>query len=220
MKLKRVAFFAASVIAVACAQSASAAIFIATQVNGGGKNTQASGTSAAAWSGTASDYVVTTASGSTGVAPTLLNSVILVTKISTSANTLDIWLTETGLTSFTGKMTNGFTENLLPAGWTVTETTYYSASNALYGGTQIASHAFVSNEAVTVPTAQLAITGPFSLTHRYTIGAASLGTTLSTITLADPPAVPEPATWALMLGGFGLAGTALRRRSAKAALAA
>ena len=30
---------------------------------------------------------------------------------------------------------------------------------------------------------------------------------------------PEPASWALMLGGFGLAGAALRRRRAKAALA-
>lgn len=28
----------------------------------------------------------------------------------------------------------------------------------------------------------------------------------------DNPGVPEPATWALMLGGFGLAGAALRRR--------
>ena len=31
--------------------------------------------------------------------------------------------------------------------------------------------------------------------------------------------VPEPATWALMIGGFGMAGTALRRRRAAARLA-
>jgi hypothetical protein len=30
---------------------------------------------------------------------------------------------------------------------------------------------------------------------------------------ADTPAVPEPATWALMLVGFGLTGAALRRRA-------
>lgn len=30
-------------------------------------------------------------------------------------------------------------------------------------------------------------------------------------------AIPEPSTWALMIGGFGLAGTALRRRTAVAA---
>ncbi len=29
-----------------------------------------------------------------------------------------------------------------------------------------------------------------------------------------PPAVPEPASWALMIGGLGLAGAALRRRPA------
>ncbi len=32
------------------------------------------------------------------------------------------------------------------------------------------------------------------------------------------PAVPEPATWAMMLIGFGFAGSALRRRRGKAAL--
>lgn len=30
----------------------------------------------------------------------------------------------------------------------------------------------------------------------------------------DAPGIPEPASWALMIGGFGLAGTALRRRRA------
>ncbi|WP_367255337.1 PEPxxWA-CTERM sorting domain-containing protein [uncultured Phenylobacterium sp.] len=32
--------------------------------------------------------------------------------------------------------------------------------------------------------------------------------------VAAPAAVPEPATWALMIGGFGMAGAMLRRRKA------
>jgi PEP-CTERM motif len=32
---------------------------------------------------------------------------------------------------------------------------------------------------------------------------------------SGPAAVPEPASWALMIGGFGLAGVALRRRQAQ-----
>jgi PEP-CTERM motif len=32
------------------------------------------------------------------------------------------------------------------------------------------------------------------------------------VTSPDVPSVPEPATWAMMLGGFGLIGTAMRRR--------
>jgi len=38
-----------------------------------------------------------------------------------------------------------------------------------------------------------------------------------TFTIADiPAAVPEPASWALMVGGFGLAGATLRRRRSQA----
>lgn len=33
-------------------------------------------------------------------------------------------------------------------------------------------------------------------------------------TLAPSPAVPEPATWAMMIGGFALAGASMRRRKA------
>jgi hypothetical protein len=35
----------------------------------------------------------------------------------------------------------------------------------------------------------------------------------------DPTGVPEPASWALMIGGFGMAGTMLRRRKAVAVAA-
>lgn len=38
--------------------------------------------------------------------------------------------------------------------------------------------------------------------------------------LAATPAVPEPATWAMMIAGFGLVGGAMRRRSTKVAFAA
>jgi hypothetical protein len=52
--------------------------------------------------------------------------------------------------------------------------------------------------------------------------AAGLTTGVSnaiTITFAQTP-VPEPATWSLLIGGFGALGWALRRRRAAAALAA
>ncbi len=39
------------------------------------------------------------------------------------------------------------------------------------------------------------------------------------IGLASAAAVPEPATWAMMIGGFGLAGGAIRRRRAQLGLA-
>ncbi|WP_232328623.1 MULTISPECIES: PEPxxWA-CTERM sorting domain-containing protein [Sphingomonas] len=38
-----------------------------------------------------------------------------------------------------------------------------------------------------------------------------------TLGAPSPAAVPEPATWAMMIGGFGLAGSAARRRTTRAA---
>jgi len=43
--------------------------------------------------------------------------------------------------------------------------------------------------------------------HGLTIGVARLASD------PDPDAVPEPATWAMMIAGFGLAGAAMRRRA-------
>jgi hypothetical protein len=45
-------------------------------------------------------------------------------------------------------------------------------------------------------------------------GAAAYGADrLGSVILAAPAAVPEPMTWAMMVGGFGLVGAAMRRRT-------
>jgi hypothetical protein len=47
-----------------------------------------------------------------------------------------------------------------------------------------------------------------------TAGVTSGGIYLDNVSVIgpDPAAVPEPGVWALMITGFGLAGTALRQR--------
>jgi hypothetical protein len=50
-------------------------------------------------------------------------------------------------------------------------------------------------------------------------GVNALGASQGAYTMADlykAGAIPEPSSWALMIGGFGLLGAALRRRAAGA----
>ncbi len=75
------------------------------------------------------------------------------------------------------------------------------------------SHAFIgTGNAMTV--------GLFS---SLSLASSDLGVGLDNVTveqLATPPsAVPEPASWAMMIGGLGLAGVALRARRVKLAFA-
>ena len=76
-------------------------------------------------------------------------------------------------------------------------------------------------------------TGDHGLNLAYSLGNLAAGASL-TFTYAyvvgnsiedaggntDPGGVPEPATWAMMIAGFGMVGGALRRRSTKVAFAA
>ena len=48
--------------------------------------------------------------------------------------------------------------------------------------------------------------------YEYQFTAGSRTVTGGQVVLDAPAAVPEPATWAMMIGGFGLIGAALRRR--------
>jgi len=64
----------------------------------------------------------------------------------------------------------------------------------------------------------LSVTGLTAGTHSYTINAlvdgGIIASATDTITVLDNgPSVPEPATWAMMITGFGMVGTALRRRT-------
>lgn len=57
------------------------------------------------------------------------------------------------------------------------------------------------------------LTGTFNLINNLNNNAVQL-------VIAEAAAVPEPATWAMMLAGFGLVGGAVRRTKAKVAYAA
>lgn len=65
----------------------------------------------------------------------------------------------------------------------------------------------------------LSVTGPITAgTHSLVVAGNVTGTAGSysgTLNVYPAP-VPEPATWAMMIAGFGLAGVALRRRSTAA----
>ncbi len=92
--------------------------------------------------------------------------------------------------------------------------------------------AFITGTGILSPINLLADPGNTDLRELYTL--ADLGLTAGTFTLTiegtrgaspqigghvDATAVPEPATWALMLLGFGAIGFAARRSRKKAALA-
>lgn len=58
-------------------------------------------------------------------------------------------------------------------------------------------------------------TGAFSAPGVY--ADAFFGDGRGRMTVSGAPTVPEPSTWALLIGGFGLAGAALRRRQSATA---
>lgn len=61
------------------------------------------------------------------------------------------------------------------------------------------------------------VTGPIaSGTHSLVVAGNVTGTAGSYSGTLNVYAIPEPATWAMMIAGFGLAGVALRRRAAAA----
>jgi hypothetical protein len=141
-----------------------------------------------------------------------------------------IWVTETDVSLGTVpqqlKFVSGFTQNLLPAGSSVVETTYFDPSNTAFGtATQLATATFNSIN-TNSPGATTIVddnAAPWSITEEYvvTVGLGAPPTILSTISLDTTvngpiPIVPEPSTWMMMALGFaglGFAGFARGRWS-------
>jgi hypothetical protein len=130
-----------------------------------------------------------------------------------TAGVLNVYVTASGITSPTGleSFLSTLTSNALSTGWTVTEKTFLDAGNGIFATTTPLSSNTFSNIGTDI-VSQIANTGagPYSVTEEYTItSVAGPGAANDTIDLSVA-AVPEPATWAMMLlGVFGI-GAALR----------
>ncbi|HZZ24816.1 MAG TPA: hypothetical protein VFE60_20530 [Roseiarcus sp.] len=146
---------------------------------------------------------------------------------------LTIWVTETsvdiGPTPQQLLFLSSFTQNQIPAGASVTETTWFDASDVAFGtATQLATKTFTTidtnspdvNTIVEAPT-------PYSITEEYdvTIPISTSPAVLSTISLQTThdgpiPIIPKPSTWVMVALGFAGLGYAAYGRSRKSRIQA
>jgi hypothetical protein len=125
----------------------------------------------------------------------------------TDGHTLNIFVTETGITEPLTNWASGLTTNLLPRGWSVTERTFIDNSDVAYGTATLLDSAtftaigdqFGTKAANGIPL--------YSVTEEFSVSlssSAAFGHDDSTITLAG--SIPETKTWAMMLSGFAFLG--------------
>jgi hypothetical protein len=205
---------------LAVAASANATVQIGYSVNGGSITTAATGANNASISGlTIGVFNVNDLSAVAFNNPLFLTSSAIDTD-TTGAGFIDIFVTETGLANATdsgGSFRSGVTTNFLVGGVTLTSSTFASASNQLWTGTLLASHLFTgagpeSGSSVNGFVANGG-TGFYSITEQYhLVSTGAGGGASSTISML---AVPEPATWGLMIMGFGGIGALVRGRRAR-----
>jgi hypothetical protein len=110
---------------------------------------------------------------------------------------------------------SSFTSNVLPEGWTVTESTFIDAGNGLFTGALLSTQDFNAIGTSVQTAIGNAGAGPFfSVTQLYQIHSTGVGSALSTINMS---AVPEASTWAMMILGFiGVGFMAYRRKDKQA----
>lgn len=220
--MKRIVLaLAAGVATIALAPAASATICIGVSVNGGAISQVAcdGGSGSANYNTSTGGYFYNvSATGSPLLSmPQLLTQSVNIQNQGGSNATIDLYITQTGLTTMNGSgLASTFTSNTI-AGASAMMRSYYSATNADYSnGVSAGQTLLATGPSFTGPATYQAnnlfnVTGPWSETVRYTLtftggnGSNFNGT-------ANLAAVPEPATWGLMLLGFGAMGGMLRTR--------
>ena len=221
--MKRIALLAlASGLAIAAATPANAAITLAYSIDGGANQivlaTDAGTPGSVGFVGTQNGYFFN--SGATGSPITaqfdLLTQSINIQQAGARSNSLIVYVTETGLPTINnGTLMSAFTSNTL-LNATATISSYYSPTNQLYTGTLLQTRTFNSLDRFSGMNT-ISAAGPFSLTTRYDITFTGANGNFNGT--ANITAVPEPATWGMMIMGFGLLGGVMRRRSTKVAFA-
>jgi len=188
-----------------------------TGINGGAiTNEGTSGT----FTGSYGTFSFNTLSGTSNPILTL-PQILATTALDVSAThigVLHVYLTASGITVPAGPVgfTSNFTQKLLTGG-SVIEATYVNPANTLFGtNTPVGSYLFTADGVANAH--GVTNTGPlYSLTEEYTINATATGQSFLSTTLVTA-AVPEPATWAMMVLGFlGVGFVAYRKKASSSA---
>lgn len=216
--MKRIVLgLAASVAAIALAPAASATICIGVAVNGGAITNVGcdGGTGSVNYNTTTGGYFYNvSATGSPLLnSPQLLTQSVNIQSVGGSNALIDIYITQSGNATFTGGLMSTFTSNT-QSGLTATLTSAYDTGNNNFAGVVLQNAVFTSSgvpQTFAAGNALGTLTNPWSETVRYRLNFTG-GNGSNFNGTANLSAVPEPATWGLMLLGFGAMGGMLRTR--------